>query len=336
MGDLAPLLPERKRTIKTMIIHLTKDKQWPSVFPKPHPKAKRLGRRAVTIVAGFKCADGIVLCADTEETFGNAKTRVPKLQMCYSSNTDHADDLMLALAGAGNGPWVDKLIELAWAKVQTATSFEEACQFAEKAIKDAHEEFGRIFQPGSMPDAKLVYGIKMDSKTKLFSSDGPLVNEQKHFAVHGCGDELGTYICNLMCPSWSHHSLSQLAVLAAYIVYQAKTYVPGVGGSTHLGILRNGGGSSADFGNSDKWMEQHFDYLDGFLGPAFLASFDIDTPDFLSDAHLSELVDMLKLGRQEMKDWRQKALDFVKAGQELMDKQNRANYPWRYRKEAQQ
>lgn len=301
--------------------------------PRCHCKPKRLPeRRAVTIVAGFKCADGIVLCADTEETFGNAKTSVPKLQVCYSSQTDHAEDLMFALAGAGNGPWVDKLVALTWAQVQTATSFDEACHLAEKSIKDAHEEYGNIFQPGMMPDAKLVYAVKMDGKSKLFSSDGPLVNEQRHFAIHGCGAELGTYIYNLMCPSWTRHTLSQLAVLAAYIVYQAKTYVPGVGGSTHLVKLRNDGGSFADFGNSDKWMEQHFQYLDGFLGPAFVASFDIDTPDFLSDAHLSELVDMLKLGRQEMKDWRDKAIEFTKVLKEQMEKRNRANYPWRYRK----
>src|SRR5271165_1476054 len=296
------------------------------MYPKPRfvPKFRRLAeRRAVTIVAGFKCADGVVLCADTEETFGNAKTSVPKLQVCSSSQTEHAEDLMFALAGAGNGPWVDKLVELTWARVQAASSFDEACQFAEASVKDAHQEYGNIFQPGMLPDAKLVYAVKMDGKTKLFSSDGPIVNEQRHFAIHGCGAELGTYICNLMCPSWTRHSLSQLAVLAAYIVYQAKNYVPGVGGRTHLVKLRNEGGSFADFGNSDKWMEEHFHYLDGFLGPAF---------DFLSDVHLNELVDMLKLGRQDMKDWRDRAVAFTKALKETQEKQDRANYPWRYRK----
>jgi hypothetical protein len=45
-------------------------------------KIKRLsGRSAVTIVAGFKCADGVVLCADTQETLEGTKTYVPKLRM---------------------------------------------------------------------------------------------------------------------------------------------------------------------------------------------------------------------------------------------------------------
>jgi 20S proteasome alpha/beta subunit len=56
-----------------------------SPFPKPRifrPKPRRLQkRRAVTIVAGFKTIDGIVLCADTQETIGGiSKRNVPKLR----------------------------------------------------------------------------------------------------------------------------------------------------------------------------------------------------------------------------------------------------------------
>jgi len=37
--------------------------------PLPRQKPERLPeRKAVTIIAGFKCSDGIVVCADTQET----------------------------------------------------------------------------------------------------------------------------------------------------------------------------------------------------------------------------------------------------------------------------
>jgi hypothetical protein len=287
----------------------------------------------VTIVAGFKCYDGIVLCADTEETFGNAKTKVPKLRICPAEGMiDHSEDLMLALAGAGDGPFVDKLVELIWAKVQTATSFDEACEFSKQAIEEAHQKFGAIFQPGLMPEAKFVYGLKMDGRSKLFSSVGPIVNEQTRFAIHGCGDELGTYIYSLMSPSWAAHSLPKLAILAQYIVFQAKEHVPGVGGGTHLGVLRNEGNSSSNFALDNRWMEDHFHYLDGFLGEAFLSVFDIDTPDHLADIHLRHLTDMLQLGRKEMKEWREKAVAFMKKMKEMQEKRDRENYPWKYRK----
>ena len=35
---------------------------------------------AVTIIAGFRCQDGVVICADTQETSGSAKRNVPKLE----------------------------------------------------------------------------------------------------------------------------------------------------------------------------------------------------------------------------------------------------------------
>jgi hypothetical protein len=285
----------------------------------------------VTIVAGFKCADGAVLCADTQETVGNAKTKVPKLQMCSTSQTDHAEDLLLAIAGAGNGPFIDKLITCAWNKAQTATSFDDACLLVEESIEETHKKFGEIFQVGYLPDAELAYAVKMDGQTKLFSAIGPIVNEQKHFVIHGCGYDLGAYICNQMCPGWTAPSLSQLAILAEYIVYEAKIHVDGVGGDTHLATLRNTGDSSADLGSGSNWIDQHFQYLDGFIGPAFLASADVETPDFLAHAHLDELVGMLKLGRQEMQAWREKVVEFTKNLQDKMEERNRINYPWRYR-----
>ena len=48
---------------------------------KPNSKPERLRRKCVTIAAGFRCVDGIMLCADTQETLGFLKRKHPKLDV---------------------------------------------------------------------------------------------------------------------------------------------------------------------------------------------------------------------------------------------------------------
>src|ERR1700736_2006283 len=95
-----------------MIIHLTKVGVQPYALPQ-----KSMRGRAVTIVAGFKCKEGIVLCADKQETIEPLKRHVPKLRIEPKRDFyggDLADELMVAFAGAGNGPFIDKLVSRAW------------------------------------------------------------------------------------------------------------------------------------------------------------------------------------------------------------------------------
>jgi hypothetical protein len=133
----------------------------------------------VTIVAGFKCSDGIVLCADTQETIQISKTHVPKLRIeptRFYPNYDSTDELMVAFAGAGEGPFIDKLVSRAWEDAQVGTNIEEVSKDIEASIKSAYKEYGEIYQPGYCPQVTLLYGIKMHGQSLLFRADGPVVN----------------------------------------------------------------------------------------------------------------------------------------------------------------
>jgi hypothetical protein len=167
----------------------------------------------------------------------------------------------------------------------------------------------------------------MDGKTKLFSADGAIVTEQKKYGLWGSGYELGSFLSTQMYGLGNAPSLSQLIVLALYIVYEAKIHAPGVGGDSHVVVLRNEGKSIGHFTAGDHWIDQHFKYLDGFLGPAFLASADIDTSDFLAEQHIEIFVDMLKMGRQEMKTARERAIAFTAKLQQKMKDREAANRP---------
>ena len=108
-------------------------------LPKPllQSKPKRLPeRKAVTIIAGFKCDEGVVICADTQESVEGSpsKRHVPKLRFEPSGQYHSGDDVAAAFCGSGNGPFIDKLIENAWQEAQTATNLDEACNEIEESL----------------------------------------------------------------------------------------------------------------------------------------------------------------------------------------------------------
>jgi hypothetical protein len=70
----------------------------------------------VTLIAGFKCTDGFVLCADSQETYKGYRVSVQKLVPRRCGSFD------LALAGSGNnGDLIDALINRVHDNLSSAT-----------------------------------------------------------------------------------------------------------------------------------------------------------------------------------------------------------------------
>jgi|GEM_PF-1671121 len=212
--------------------------------PAPLPK-----RDAVTIVAGFKSYEGVVLCADTQETVLHSKRHVPKLRFEPDSLSkagkrfrgEEVSDLAAAFCGAGDGPFIDKLIDEAWKTAQKATSLQEAGERIETTIKGLYKEFGKIYQPGFCPHVDLIYGIKMDGDSKLFSAVGPVVNEKEEYYSAGQGYYMADFLARRMHKS--HLTIHQCVIVAAYTLYQAKEHVDGCGGASQIAVLRDVGPS---------------------------------------------------------------------------------------------
>jgi hypothetical protein len=144
----------------------------------------------VTIIAGFKSYEGIVLCADSQETIQPAKRNVPKLRY-EPRESEHAEDnfsnLAAAFRGAGDGPFIDKLVGEAWNACRGSSDLDAACEAIEHSIKVQYKEFGQTFQQGLCPEAQLIYGVKMDGQSRLFSAWGPIVNEKPGHESGGIG-----------------------------------------------------------------------------------------------------------------------------------------------------
>lgn len=210
------------------------------------PKRLLPRRKGVTIVAGFRSYEGIVICADTQETVNNlSKSNVSKVifQPSGQYGQSHAlstDDLAVAFCGASdNGAFVDKLVENAWEDAQMGTSFDEVCILIESSIEKTYKRYGQIYQTGSCPSADLIYGVKMFGTSKLFSASGPIVLERK---THYSGG-VGYYMADFLSSRMYHDSMSlrQCVILAAYILFQAREHVDGCGGESQIAVLRDDG-----------------------------------------------------------------------------------------------
>jgi 20S proteasome alpha/beta subunit len=199
-------------------------------------KLVRIPRRtSVTIVAGFKGCDGVVLCADSQETVANFKRKIPKLRVEPSSG---GEDLAVAFCGSGHGPFLDMVVDKAWKDVKGAISLQDACDKIQESIKSVHEEYGKIYQPGSMPEIELLYGVKMSGDTKLFHAFGPVINEKDYYAA-GVGQDMADYLSSRMYGN--HLDVRQLIILAAFILFQTKDHIDGCGGDSHIAVLKNRG-----------------------------------------------------------------------------------------------
>lgn len=273
--------------------------------PKPLVKftPQRLPeRQAVTIIAGFRCDEGIVLCADTQETSGSSKRDVPKLRFEGSGELTDTP-LAVAFCGAGPGPFIDRMVDQAWEDVQIATSLDEACDEIKRSIEGTYTKYRNIFQDGQCPTADLIYGVKANGGTRLFCANGPIVNEKDYYSS-GAGYYLADFLAKRMYSK--SLNLRQCAILAAYIIFQAKEHVDGCGGDTHISVLRDTGVSGVAERENIEAITEMADWADSSFGRLLLQSADLDlgAEDFGKSA--TEEIELLDRLRELQKDKLQK------------------------------
>ena len=268
----------------------------------------------MTIIAGFKCEGGIVVCADTQETLsiGNvplSKRKVPKLRfeqvLGSKRNLSGLPDTALAVCGAGYGPFIDKLADKVWEAVQIAPSFADACDSAEQTVKDLYDEYGKIYQSGSCPEVELIYGIKAEGASRLFQASGPVVNEKHGYSACGSGSYMADFLASSMYRQ--ELSLTQCVILAAYILFQTKEYADGCGGESHIAVLRDQDTSGTIDSNRIEIITELLDTFHDQMGNLLLLSVDLGIKQDEFAKNMNVLSDLLRTFREsaqsKIKDW---------------------------------
>lgn len=203
--------------------------------PKPHltPKQKRLPeRKAVTIALGFRCSDGVVLCADQQMTVqGWHKFHETKM---YAIAGMEAPSYTVMLTYAGN-PHAMKALHQKMASVTEQNYFDSV-----DSVKMLLEGFLSEMQAEAEFTEFLCGFCREGGSFGLLQTNACSVYEVNGYTNIGVGDSsLVRFLSKLLVSN--QMKCFPAVFIGDYIIKQAKEFVDGCGGPTDIYILRDNG-----------------------------------------------------------------------------------------------
>jgi hypothetical protein len=202
----------------------------------------------VTAITGFNCHDGVVIAADTEESYPGAdnKAYANKLFPAKRPNS------RLCVAGSGLGHLIDyandRIVSALDSGVKTIPEFES---FLKDTLDGLYGDKFTLYPVQSPADLQiqLLIGVQFSNEANppiwtepaLFECQSNLVTAigiTKHSCILGVGELLKE--SGVQLAGWGLDT--KLAEWASvYLIHQAKRRYVGVGGKTHTCTIRTDG-----------------------------------------------------------------------------------------------
>jgi hypothetical protein len=229
----------------------------------------------MTLCASFLCKDGIVLCADTEETYGDDKAHVQKLQWYTSKTFD------VGIAGAGIGYLVDYAVIRTLEELGSAPADENCEARLRSSMQSLYQKEFKLY-PVDSPSSRLIQlliAVRPKGKPPmLFCADGPLVRHVKDVRV------IGAELIQDVARDLHRYCYGTVeAVYAAmYLLKEARNRYQGVGGATHIITIPNDGAIK----HERLWdMAEREEFFDGFKEGSYKFMLEAINPHLDEDAY---------------------------------------------------
>jgi 20S proteasome alpha/beta subunit len=226
----------------------------------------------MTAVAGFICRGGIVLCTDTELTYGDVlKTDAKKT--CEFVR----EGIGLSMAGAGNWDY----LRMAYDKIRlrllsTKPDITEVERAIEDVVLEIYERNIPAYPNNPKPSFSLVIGVTLPGSgadPALITCSDTAMYRNYSFEFTGTGEAFGRYFAELLYSS--SMSIWQAIVLGVYILRIIKKHAPFVGKRTDISVIHNTGEVEwKSLALRTDILEGHFELLDMAFQPLFLACAD--------------------------------------------------------------
>jgi 20S proteasome alpha/beta subunit len=229
----------------------------------------------MTIAAGFKFEDGILLCADTEQTQGDLKFTESKL---IYANLQPTFSIVFAVAGSVR--YATMAVQEIITELKKSSELNH--EFAEQIIK---ERISRIYTELLYPHPRVGYsdspffdlliGVQMDGISRLLACSESSVSEITGYECFGIGLTLAKYLIKpLYQEGMGQHSVE---MLAARVLIHVKENVAYCGKDSEFIILHNSGEILKIASLRSK--ENIIAAFDNLLPLAFFCAGDLDAPD---------------------------------------------------------
>lgn len=214
-------------------------------FKKPAPRLPR--RHVVTICAGFNCPEGIVLCADSEETVGDFLKRSQPKVVIYPAGKNlsggDADEVRAVFACAGDGPFIDMMVEKLWRKMASTEPAEEnaVVEALEDELIAIHQRYWPLYDKSQRPEVEMLIALytpwlgSPKESPSLWRADGPVLRRVRTYDCIGYGTSLGKYIGDRLYNG--QIETDRAALLAIYLLEQAKKSVQFCGGESQVVVM---------------------------------------------------------------------------------------------------
>jgi len=190
----------------------------------------------MTYIAAFGCKDGIIMCADTQESVEGAKNYVEKLAIVEDSSYP------LAVGGAGFGSLIDCLIDeiIARATKEQPATKKDLKKLVQQALTEVYKSDLPALTLQRLDHApQLLVAAYTSEGMCIYPTLGRRVMKEASRAIIGYST---TYNANLLRrlhqPSLP---MQQAVMLAVYLVSQSKLLDEGVGLDTRVAIVRDNG-----------------------------------------------------------------------------------------------
>ena len=202
----------------------------------------------MTLIAGLKCSDGIVVAADTEHTFGSIRFQDHKLLMhpstraaaCHPSGLKESPFRVVA-AGAGSSDYIRMTTDEIRDHVGEAPAdLNEMSAAVRSAVEHTHETIFKHWSPSDpgRPSVALVVGLRHGTEVKLLRTSDVAVSEVETVAFDGSGAPIAHYLAaGLYRPRHTSTVALNITVQVFRAVKESGIYV---GGNTELCILGQG------------------------------------------------------------------------------------------------
>ena len=200
----------------------------------------------MTIAAGFCCGDGVLLCSDSQESYGDFKRHQAKIavrQTTYSPISAKQGPFKAMFAGAGDGTFIDILVEKMWDTIKFRDeSTDDLIEVLENRAIALHQKYWPVYPEKERPSAHLLiclYRRGEERTPRLLKMEGPLLLEVAEYECIGYGVPLAKYICDRI---WETPMSLRPSILAClYMLEQVKSHVEYCGGHSSIAYITNDG-----------------------------------------------------------------------------------------------
>ena len=192
----------------------------------------------MTLVAGFKCRGGVVLCADSQEHAQDLKFWVDKL-FYYNEEWCQA-----GFGGSGPGWLVDRLLERIGEELDKRHDTIAAVRGSiRRALQDVYKKEVKLHPDDEKEkQAELLIAVrpKSEQQVTMFHTDGPVMHEVfgSGYQIVGVGEAAGYIAQNLYKADLS---INAGVILGTYVTGHAKKYIDSVAGNTQILVVTDVG-----------------------------------------------------------------------------------------------